>query len=883
MGGGNSLFEFFKSNIFLRQFLSFFSIICLTFLAISFVLLTITNISLENQQLYVVENYRFKASKELKRWLGARSDTIKNQALLFEALESSQLDSPRLQRIIQQQVNWDENFSNIIILDDKGNVINSKDGPLKNFNLSERIYYLNGMQGKSTVTGFYRNRQNGDPVMAIGQPIFIDGKPRYVVAGLIRLERFKQIIEDMRFGEWGHAYLVNDKGMFITNSKYIEDFISSEGIKDKERYNLESLAVKDLLQKKFGTAQYTDFTGQKVFGSYEWISPVQVGLIVEFNKKGTMKPTRDLLEVIQILAFLVLLAAIVMSYILSRRIIQPLKLLINATQRITQQNYQEQIQIKTDSELDVLVNNFNKMQAAINIREAELQRKNEALKEKMAEVNEANRLKSQFLANMSHELRTPLNSIIGFTTRVIKKSGDMLPAVQLENLTIVKEEAENLLELINNLLDYSKIEAGKMDVHLEEFDLVKVMAEIRIMAENLLEDKPVKYEEEFYLSSPISIYSDRIKVKQILINLLSNAFKYSEKGTVRISVNKKGAYYQIKVEDQGIGIPPEHLEKVFDEFHQVDGSYTRKVGGTGLGLSITKRFVELLQGRIEVTSVYKLGSCFTIYLPIRFQEEGQPCQAGQIFCQSSAAKKKVVCIDDDFNVQRLYKQYLEEHDFKVVSFDGREEILPKILEIRPVVILLDIMLPYRDGWEVLAELKDSPLTRKIPVIMISLLSEKNLAYRMRADEYLIKPVTQEELIETINRTVGVRGGLDVLITDDDENYLNLIGQFLSEEAISYRIAKDGEEALAAISKKKPDLLLLDIMLPKKDGFAVMEEIKQEEEWKDLAVIILTAKNLSNKEKVYLRERASCVLEKEGNHIEQVMEYILRKIKEGANE
>lgn len=872
---------FLKNKIFLRQFLSFFSIICLTFMAISFVLLTITDISLQEQQLYAAESYRVKTSKELKRWLEARVDCIKTQALFLSSLEEKQLTSSQLHRILHQQVAWDENFINILVLDNQGNVINSKDGVLNNFNLSQRPYFINGMQGKPTITGFYKNKQDGQPIMAIGQPIFIAGKPRYVVAGIISLDRFRQIIEDMKFGEWGHAYLINEQGMLITNNKYIEDFMSSEGVKNTEKYNVESLAVKELLKKKSGTGEYSDFTGKKVFGSYEWIDPLQVGLIVEFNEKGTMKPTRDLLNVIHTLAFLVLVVAILMSFILSRRIIQPLRLLINATERVTQQNYREQIQIKTDSELDLLVNNFNKMQNAIQIREEELKRKNESLKEQMAEVNEANKLKSQFLANMSHELRTPLNSIIGFTARVIKKSGEQLPAVQLENLTIVKEEAEHLLELINNLLDYSKIEAGKMDLHLEEFDLVKVIGEVHNMADALLGDKSVKYEEEFYTVDSIPLYSDRIKVKQILINLLSNAFKYSEKGLVKLSVNLDGKYYQIKVEDQGIGIQAEDLERIFDEFRQVDGSYTRKVGGTGLGLSITKRFVELLQGRIEVASTYEMGSCFTVYLPAKSQEEMGEDE--QNLCQTGVAKKKVVCIDDDFNAQRLYKQYLEEHGFKVISFDGREEILSKITEIMPEVILLDIMLPYRDGWEILADLKDSPSTRKIPVIMISLLSEKNLAYQMRADEYLIKPVTQEELIETINRITINREGLDVLIADDDENYLKLIGQFLREETINYRIARDGENALLSMQQKKPDLLLLDIMMPKKDGFAILEEIKKREEWKDLPVIILTAKNLSNKEKAYLKERANFVLEKSGNHIEQVMEYVAKKIGEGEHE
>ncbi|MCX7921903.1 MAG: PAS domain S-box protein [Clostridia bacterium] len=253
------------------------------------------------------------------------------------------------------------------------------------------------------------------------------------------------------------------------------------------------------------------------------------------------------------------------------------------------------------------------------LAEEELKKKNEELRAQKIKAIEAIRLKSQFLANMSHELRTPLNSILGFTTRVIKKGGELLPKVQLENLIIVREEGQHLLDLINNLLDYSKMEAGKMQVHPERFNLIKVVDEVNSIVHTLMDGKPLTYERKYYTNEDIYIMSDRIKVKQILINLLSNAIKYSDKGTVSLFIDKVGDKYCIKVQDEGIGIALEDLNSIFDEFRQLDGSYTRKAGGTGLGLSITKRFVEMLGGSIEVISASGIGSCFTVYLPIEYK------------------------------------------------------------------------------------------------------------------------------------------------------------------------------------------------------------------------------------------------------------------------
>ena len=586
---------------------------------------------------------------------------------------------------------------------------------------------------------------------------------------------------------------------------------------------------------------------------------------------------------ISIGGLIAILLAILISAFTSLSITKPIKMLIGAIGNITENNYQQPILLKSDKDLSVLIKYFNQMQHAIQIREEELRKKNNALKVQMTEASEANKLKSQFLANMSHELRTPLNSIIGFTTRVIKNSGDKLPEVQLENLKIVKEEANHLLDLINSLLDYSKIEVGKMEVHPEAFNLVKVIDEVNTMTKTLMEGKPVKYEQEFYSEENIPIVSDRIKIKQILINLLSNAIKYSEKGTIRLSLEKIKSYYCIKVEDEGLGIAHENIDNIFDEFRQIDGSYTRKVGGTGLGLSITKKFVTMLGGKIEVTSILGVGSCFTVYLPTELLTTKVDDLA---LCEEDKAsvhtKIKVVCVDDDPNVQRLYKQYLNEQGFETIALNGKEDVVAKIIEIEPDVVLLDIMLPNKDGWEILAELKNSSKTKRVPIIMASVLSEKNLAFRMKADEYLIKPVSQEELIDTILRIISKKNCIEVLVADDDENFLNLMGQYLSEESMNYRLAKDGVDALELMKKKKPDLVILDIMMPKKDGFTVIDEIQKNSEWKGIPIIVVTAKDLTNKEKEQLQERTNMVIQKSGTHIENVMEMILKRIKEKVN-
>jgi len=849
------------------------------FLTLSTIFILTIQTSLENQQLYAVEKYRNEASQQLDRWLDGRRYSIKNNSRYLEEIGEEKLKSSNIERIIEDQVQWDDNIIDILIIDKDGFIVNSIGGS-SDINLASRQYYKDGIAGKSNVTGIYKSVKSGSLIMAVGEPLIFDNGNKYVVVGVISVNRVKEVVESLTFGDWGHAYLVNGEKQLVTDSQYIQEYINNIKDSNINKELINSFAIEEISKQKEGTSSYLDFAGQKVFGSYKWLDDLDVGLVVEFNYNKVMGPIQTLLWIVLILSIIVIIAGFIISYSLSKRLINPINKLIDATTEISAQNNDITVEIKTGTELDKLVKSFNHMSKVIYSRELELKRKNEELRIQRAEAIEANKLKSQFLANMSHELRTPLNSIIGFTTRVIKKSEDILPKVQRENLQIVKDEAQHLLEIINGLLDYSKIEAGKMEVHIESFTIKKVIDEVYKIANTLIDNKHINFVEEYLIDENIIITSDRLKLKQILINLISNAFKYSDEGTVKVTINKVNNFYTISVSDEGIGISQENLNNIFDEFRQIDGSYTRKVGGTGLGLSITKKFVELLSGKIEVSSKLGSGSTFTVYLPVdvkvekkQYSEEENEEQERKDF------SKKVVCIDDDPNVHRLYKQYLKSEGFELIILNGQEDILLRLIDEDPDVILLDILLPHKDGWEILSEIRSNNRLKKKPVIMISVLSEKNLAYKMEADEYLIKPVAQEELLYAINNIIDNKDNIDILIADDDEISLNLIGQFLDEEGISYRTAKDGYETIKKIYEKKTDLLVLDIMMPGKDGFTVLDEVRKNETLNHMHIIVVTAKDLTKKEREELNRRANTIIHKSGSYVEDIMKILIDGIKD----
>jgi signal transduction histidine kinase/CheY-like chemotaxis protein len=505
------------------------------------------------------------------------------------------------------------------------------------------------------------------------------------------------------------------------------------------------------------------------------------------------------------------------------------------------------------------------LEGKVRERTSELEETNRDLAVAGRKIQEADKLKSEFLANMSHELRTPMNSIIGFTRIVRKKSADILPKRQLENLERVEISADRLLALINDILDLSKIEAGKMRVNMAPVDLGQLAKTCLATVAPLIKKGRVQLVARVPEGLP-ELQSDADKLTQILINLLSNAIKFTEEGEVALSAATENGTLSIAVSDTGIGIPPDAIEYIFDEFRQVDGSSTRVHGGTGLGLSITKKLTQLLGGRIEVQSVQGKGSTFTVTLPAAREPDASPSPAPEPAATPAAAampgRKVLLTIDDDPDVLVLLKQNLEDEGYVVVGALSADEGIRKAKEIRPFAITLDILMPHKDGWGALQELKADPATRDIPIIVLSIIENKQLGYSLGAFDYLLKPIDKAAILGALQR-VRTSPAKRALVVDDDPNAVSMLTQVLQDEGHSVTAAFNGAEALRALSDVPADIILLDLVMPEMDGFDTIQRLKESAAWKDIPIIVLTAKDLTEAEWGTLQQGVDRVLRKSG--------------------
>ena len=502
-----------------------------------------------------------------------------------------------------------------------------------------------------------------------------------------------------------------------------------------------------------------------------------------------------------------------------------------------------------------------------------LKRTEAALRAAKEQAELANRAKSEFLANMSHELRTPLNAIIGFTRLVMRRARDALPERQYDNLAKILASAEHLLSLINAVLDLSKIEARRVEVRTAEFALPPLIDRCLRTVEPMVKGG-VRLEKEIEAGLP-TLFTDQEKLSQILINLLSNAVKFTEAGRVTVRAGHRDSMVVLAVADTGIGIPENARELVFEEFRQVDSSSTRQHAGTGLGLPISRHLARLLGGDITLESTPGVGSTFTVLLPARYVAEHPAASAeatgaapppavppGEPVAPELGAREPLVlAIDDDPNMLYLLRENLGEAGYRVLAADGGETGLEMARELRPQAIVLDILMPHRDGWQVLHQLKADPSTRDIPVIVLSIIDQKDLGYRLGACDYLLKPFDREALVSTLARIAAPP--CRVLVVDDDPLVIDLVRQLLEQQGCEIDVAADGREALAALALRRPDVMLLDLLMPRFDGFGVIDQLEQNPAWRDLPVIVLTAKALEAEERALLQRRVLAVIEKRG--------------------
>lgn len=535
--------------------------------------------------------------------------------------------------------------------------------------------------------------------------------------------------------------------------------------------------------------------------------------------------------------------ALILGYAISWSLIGPVKQMDVQLRQIATGDFSHRVEVPNRDELGTLAANLNRM--------------NEELGHLYHQLEAANRHKSEFLASMSHELRTPLNAIIGFSEVLIDRLFGDLGAKQEEYLKNILDSGRHLLSLINDILDLSKVEAGRMELELDHFSLAETLEN----GVTMIRERAGRHGITLNLDRDPTvdiIEADERKVKQILFNLLSNAVKFTpDGGQVGIKAGMDHGEVQVTVWDTGIGIAPDDQEQIFEEFRQVGGTDGQKREGTGLGLALAKRFVELHGGRIWVESAIGRGSRFTFTLPAHRapQPAVPPARAEQPVVGLVYGGPLVLVVEDDSQAAELLTLYLESAECSVeVARDG-EEGFSKARQLHPALITLDLLLPKVDGWDLLVRLKGDRETREIPVVIVSIVDQPGKGFALGAADYLLKPVGREDLLHALQR-VGLTGQQremkTILTIDDDPMAVELVEAILTGEGFRVLKAYGGEEGLSTARQEVPALIILDLLMPGVDGFTVVERLRADPTTATIPIVILTSKNLMAHE----RERLS---------------------------
>jgi signal transduction histidine kinase/CheY-like chemotaxis protein len=478
------------------------------------------------------------------------------------------------------------------------------------------------------------------------------------------------------------------------------------------------------------------------------------------------------------------------------------------------------------------------------------------------EALEASKAKSQFLANMSHELRTPLNAIIGYSEMLVDEADEGGYADIVPDLQKIHAAGNHLLGLINDILDLSKIEAGKMDLYLETFDVADMLREVVATVAPLVE-KSGNTLETHWDPHIGTMHADLTKLRQSLFNLLSNANKFTERGTLRLRAERRvrrsgQEWLEFEVADSGIGMAPEQLTKLFQPFSQADASTTRKYGGTGLGLTITRRFCEMMDGDVRVSSSLGRGSTFTLQLPARVSGVSAE-RTTRAHPRAHGSAGYVLVIDDDAVVRELLRRFLEAEGYRVETATGGEEGLAKAHALKPDAITLDVMMPSMDGWAVLTALKNSPELYDVPVIMLTMVDDQQMGFTLGAADYLTKPIDRARLLDVLARYR--RQDARVLLVEDDAPTRELVRRTLEKEGFVVEEAANGQAGLACLSEAPADLVVLDLMMPVMDGFQFIASMRCDPRWRTTPVVVVTAKELTAEDRRRLEGNVQNVLQK----------------------
>ncbi len=517
---------------------------------------------------------------------------------------------------------------------------------------------------------------------------------------------------------------------------------------------------------------------------------------------------------------------------------------------------------RQNQELLELLGELRKRQEELSVLNRELEDTNRGVVALYAELDEkadhlrrADQIKTRFLSNMSHEFRTPVNSILALGNMLLNRPDSRMDGEERQQVMFMKRAAEGLLELVNDLLDLAKVEAGKVEVQPVEFAVSDLFSTLRGMLRPLLVNSQLNLVFEDAAEIP-PLLTDEGKLSQILRNFISNALKFTESGEVRIMARKEGDTVVFAVRDTGIGIAPEHLDRIFQEFAQIDSPSQRKTKGTGLGLPLAKKLAELLGGQVKVESSPGQGSTFEAWIPAVYRamvHQEEPSW------KVDPRLAPVLLVEDSIETRLLYEKYLKNTPYQLLSALSLREARQALRVFQPAAFILDVMLQGEDTWTFLAELKSTDTTRGIPVIIQTVVEDEQKALALGADSFLAKPVSREALLAELARLVPTK--VQVLVVDDDEVSRYLVRQALREFSCNIVEATDGYEALHLSRLHKPALITLDLGMPGLNGEDILSELKADPATQAIPVAVITSKLLSLSDQAELAAHADAVLNK----------------------